>query len=583
MFPVDGLILVGGILLLFAIASSKFSSRIGVPVLVLFLGLGMVAGSEGLGGIAFENYSLAHGIGTLALALILFDGGLRTPLANFRVALAPSLALATLGVVITAAATGAAAAWILGVPLLNGILLGSIVGSTDAAAVFSLLRGQGIHLRQRLAATLEIESGSNDPMAVFLTVGILEVLLGRLDPGWGLASFFLVQVGVGLLAGLLVGKLAVEVNNRINLDAAGLYPILTAASGFLAYGAAASLGGSGFLAVYLTGIVLGNSRIVFHRGILLFTDGMAWLGQIVMFVMLGMLSFPSQLLEVAGEGLLVAVVLIFLARPLAVFLILAPFRFELREIAFLSWIGLKGAVPIVLATYPLLFGLPGALLLFNVVFFVVLVSAVTQGWSLPAVARMLRLEVPSPPTPPVTLDITSLKHVDGDIVEFTVGPNARAAGHLVRDLAIPETVVVALIARGEQIIPPRGSTRINPGDHVFVVLRPEVRPLVNRLFSEDHRDPGGITAGVEFPLLASATIGDLEEFYGIALDAPSGWTLARLIQEQAGVEAIYEGHRVVVPGAVLRVREIGEHGIETIGLEILGPAIAEGPPGEPSE
>jgi cell volume regulation protein A len=567
MFAVDGLILIGGVLVLFAIASSKFSARIGVPVLVLFLAVGMLAGSEGIGGIHFENYVLAHGIGTLALAVILFDGGLRTPLSSFRVAIGPSLALSTLGVVITAVSTGAAASWVLGIPLLQGVLLGSIVGSTDAAAVFSLLRGRGLHLRERVAATLEIESGSNDPMAVFLTVGILEVLLGRMEPGWGLLGFFLLQAGVGLVAGLLVGRLAVTVNNRIHLDAAGLYPILTAASGLLAYGLAASLGGSGFLSVYLAGIVLGNSRIVFQRGILHFTDGMAWLGQIVMFVVLGLLSFPSQLLEVAGPALLVAGVLILVARPLAVAMLLLPFRFEAREIVFLSWVGLKGAVPIVLATYPLLLGLPSGLLLFNVVFFVVLVSALTQGWSLPAVASRLGLEVPAPPEPPVSLEITSLKHVDGDIVEFTVGPESRAAGHLVRELALPDGVVVALIAREQELIPPRGTTRILSGDHVFVVLRPDVRPLVNRVFSRDaeHEE---VPPSAAFVVFGSTTVGDLQEFYGIEVDAPPAWSVARLIQEQIRGRRVREGDRLSLGSIVLYVREIGDRGIERVALEV---------------
>lgn len=567
MFVIDRLILFGAILLLFAITSSKFSSRIGVPVLVLFLAVGMLWGSEGLGGIAFENYPLAHGIGTLALAVILFDGGLRTPLSSFRLALWPSLALATLGVLVTTLVTGAAAAWILGVPLLTGALLGSIVGSTDAAAVFALLRGKGLHLRERVAATLEIESGSNDPMAVFLTVGVLEVLLGRMEPGWDLAGFLALQVTVGAVAGVGTGWLAVQLNNRINLDAAGLYPILTAASGLLAYGLAATLGGSGFLSVYLAGIVLGNSRIVFQRGILLFTDGMAWLGQIVMFVMLGLLSFPSRLIDVAGEGLLIAGVLILVARPLAVAVVLLPFRFEPREIAFLGWVGLKGAVPIILAIYPLLFGLPSAPLLFNVVFFVVLVSALTQGWSLPAVARALDLEVPSAPEPPVTLEITSLKHLDGDIVEYTVGEETRAANRLIRELHLPEGAVVAMISRGSAIIPPRGSTPVLPGDHVFLVLHPDIRALVDRVFSAHPGEDGELPA-VEFPLAASTTAGDLAEFYGIRLDAPDDQTLGELLAERLRPAGAVEGAGVRFGEVCLRVREVGPEGIGRVGLQI---------------
>lgn len=362
----------------------------------------------------------------------------------------------------TAVATGAVASWLLGLSLLEGMLLGSIVGSTDAAAVFAVLRGRGLQLSRRVSATLEVESASNDPMAVFLTVGLLEVLMGGLEPGLPMLGFFALQMGVGAIVGLAVGSGAARLVNRINLDAAGLYPLLVAACGLFAFGLAASLGGSGFLAVYLAGIVLGNSRIVFHRGILLFHDGTAWLSQIGMFVVLGLVSFPSRLVEAARPGLLVAVVLLLVARPLAVTLSLLPFRFRAAELAFISWAGLRGAVPIVLATYPLLRGLPNAGLLFDVVFFAVVVSVLTQGLTLPWAARKLGLEVPSEIRAPVTLEITSLKHVDSDIVDYAVGPDSRAAGRAVRALALPEVAVVAMIARGGDVIPrvdPRASSR----------------------------------------------------------------------------------------------------------------------------
>jgi potassium/hydrogen antiporter len=389
MFLVDRLLLVGAVLVLIGIASSKFSTRIGLPVLVLFLGVGMLAGEEGFGGLAFDNYELAHGIGTISLAIILFDGGLRTSRRSFRAVFGPAVTLATAGVLITSVLTGLAAAWLLGISILRGLLIGSIVGSTDAAAVFAVLRGRGVNLRKRLSATLEVESGSNDPMAIFLTVGILEILLGEMSFGPALLGFLAVQIIVGIAAGVLVGRAGVIAINKVDLDAGGLYPILVAAIGLLAFGVAASLGGSGFLAVYLAGLVIGNERIVFQRGILLFHDGAAWLAQIVMFVLLGLLVFPSQLVEVAWDGLIVAVVLIFLARPVAVGLLLPWFGYNVREVAFVSWVGLKGAVPIVLATYPLMLGLPGADLLFHVVFFAVLVSAVLQGWTLPTVAGWL--------------------------------------------------------------------------------------------------------------------------------------------------------------------------------------------------
>lgn len=573
MFAVDRLILVAGILLLLGIASSKFSARLGLPVLVLFLAVGMLAGSEGFGGIEFEDYSLAHGIGTAALALILFDGGLRTPLASIRLAWKPSFVLATVGVLITSVLTGLAAMHILGISLLEGILLGGIVGSTDAAVVFAVLRSSGLRLRDRLSATLEIESGSNDPMAIFLTVGMLQVLLGRMEIGTDLLWLFVLQMGVGALAGIAVGRAGVWAVNRVNLDAAGLYPILVSAFGLLAYGLAASLQGSGFLAVYVAGIVLGNSRLVFQRGVLLFHDAGAWLGQIVMFVVLGLLSFPSRLLDVAPQGLLVALVLILVARPLAVVVALVPFRFDAREIAFLSWVGLKGAVPITLATFPLLLGLPSGPLIFNVVFFVVLISALTQGVSLPFFARRLGLDLPTDAEPAVTLEITSLRDVDGDIVEYTVAPESRAAGKRVRSLALPDGVVLALVARGQEFIPPRGSTRIEAGDHLFVVLRSEVRQLVDRVFTRSPRTEGEMPSVVEFPLRGTTTVGELEEFYGIRLQAPDSSTLDVVVRERLGPDAARPGGRVVFGEIALSVHRMGEDGeIDQLGLTILPPA-----------
>lgn len=569
MFPVDGLILVGAVLVLFAVASSKFSARLGVPLLVVFIGLGMAAGSEGLGGIEFENYALANGIGTVALALILFDGGLRTSTAALRVAWRPALGLATGGVLITSLITGLAAGWVLGIPLIEGMLLGSIVGSTDAAAVFSVLRSKGARLSERLGSTLEVESGSNDPMAIFLTVGLLEILLGRLDPGWPILGFFALQMSVGGVTGLVVGRLGVEANNRINLDAAGLYPVMMAAVGFLAYGLAATLGGSGFLAVYIAGIVLGNSRIIFQRGIFLFTDGMAWLSQIVMFTMLGLLVFPSRVLQAAPAGLAIAAALILVARPVAVAVLLPFFRFTAREVTLVAWVGLRGAVPIILATYPLLMGLPDGRLLFDIVFFVVLVSAVTQGWTLPWVASSLGLGREAEPEPPVTLEITSLRHVDGDIVDYLVVERAKASGRLIRELSLPEGAVVAMVARDQEIIPPRGGMRLLPGDHVFFVLRPGIRQLVDRVFAPRGEAPDEPLPPVEFPLSAGTRIQDLVEFYGIEVDAPPESTLEELLRARLGSAELTVGSAVDLGDIRLRVREVSADGVELVGLQVL--------------
>jgi potassium/hydrogen antiporter len=539
------------ILLLMGIASSKFSSRLGLPVLVLFLLLGMLAGEEGIGGIAFDNFGAAHVIGTLALAFILFDGGLQTRAQALRSAWKPSALLATVGVLVTSVVTGVAAAHILDIPLLEGILLGSIVGSTDAAAVFSVLRSRGLHLRRRLASTLEIESGSNDPMAIFLTIGLLEVLLGRMELGPQLLQLFVWQLGLGAVMGVAVGFGAVRLINRINLEAAGLYPVLTAACGLLAFGAAAALGGSGFLAIYIAGIILGNQRIVFERGARLFHDGLAWMGQISMFVVLGLLSTPSELLRVAPESLLIAVVLIFVARPVAVVPLLLPFGFSLREQLFVSWVGLKGAVPIILALFPLIFGLPDGALLFNVVFFVVIVSAIVQGGTLPLLAARLGLQVEPEPQPSVTLEITSLRDVNADIVEYTVGERSRAANHRLNQLTLPDGVVVAMIVRDEQLIPPRGSTSILPDDHVFLVLRPETRPLVDRIFSP-RMAVDALPTLIEFPLTGSTTVEDLWEFYGIRLGMPGEKTLDAVIRERLRPSVPYPCVPMTISSACMR-------------------------------
>ena len=480
MFLVDRLILLGGALLIVGIVSSKFSARLGLPVLVLFLAVGMLAGEDGFGGIDFDNFVAAHAIGTVALAVILFDGGLQTRTSALRAAWRPATVLATAGVLVTAAVTGYAASRILDVPLLTGLLLGSIVASTDAAAVFSVLRSQGVHLRERLAATLEIESGSNDPMAIFLTIGLVEVLAARIEPGWALLELFLLQMGVGAAAGVGVGWVAVRVINRINLGAAGLYPVLAGACGFVAFGLAATLGGSGFLAIYLAGIVVGNSRIVFQRGTFLFMDGLAWMGQIAMFVVLGLLSTPSELVTVAAPALLIASVLILVARPAAVVPALALFGFPWREQVLVAWVGLKGAVPIILATFPLMYGLPEGRLLFNVVFFVVLVSAILQGWTLPTLATRLGLQEEKAPTPAVSLELLSLRDISAEIVDYAVRDASPLAGRSVQQLQLPEGAVLAMISRGDQLIAPRGGTVLAPGDHLFVIARANLRDALEQ-------------------------------------------------------------------------------------------------------
>ncbi|QDV72192.1 potassium/proton antiporter [Botrimarina mediterranea] len=588
MFLIDTLILGVGVMLLLGIVSSKLSSRLGVPVLVLFLLLGILAGSEGIGGIEFENYRLAHAIGTVSLAVILFDGGLSTSMTSIRLAWKPAVTLATVGVLITSVIVGFAAVWILGVSPLQGLLLGSIVGSTDAAAVFSVLRSGGVHLSRRLAAVLEVESASNDPMAIFLTIGCIELLLGNQPLGVGLLGMFVAQMAIGGACGLVGGYMAAWIVDRIELAAAGMYPVLVTSTCFLTFGAAASLGGSGFLAVYLAGLVIGNRPLVFKRGVLAYHDSLAWLSQIMMFVVLGLLCFPSRLMEVSGRAMLLAAVLILVARPIAVIASTFPFKFSWRETAFMSWVGLKGAVPITLATFPLMLATPDhalqARVVFDVVFFIVVVSAIVQGVGLSPAARWLGLEHPPAPVAPVTLEISSLKHVEGDIVDYAVDANSRATGRKVKNLGLPEGAVIAMIARGNQIIPPQGATRIEAGDHVILVLRPNTRTLVNRVFApKGERDH--VLPSLEFPLRAGTKLRELVEVYELSFDGPPDCTLVDAMQHHLGHPPKL-GETVCYGATTLRVDRLSPEGaVEIIAMSVITepPQPAPARPSAPSD
>ncbi|MFG6667029.1 potassium/proton antiporter [Halomonas sp. HNIBRBA4712] len=567
MFLIDKLILLAAVLILVGILSSKLSARLGLPVLVLFLAIGMLTGESGIGGIAFDNPIWAHALGTMALAVILFDGGLQTPAASIKAVWKPASLLATLGVLVTAVITGVAATYILGLSLLEGLLLGAIVGSTDAAAVFSLLRNANIHINKRLKSTLEIESASNDPMAIFLTVGLLEVMVNDMPPGLGLLQLFVTQMGVGALVGLGIGWASVKLINRIHLVASGLYPVMVAACGFLSFGIAANLGGSGFLAIFLTGVVIGNRRIAFQRSIFLFHDGLAWLSQIAMFVVLGLLINPPSLLEVWWQGLLIAAVLILVARPLAVIPISKLFGFNARETSLVSWVGLRGSVPIILAIFPLIFGLESAPLIFNVVFFVVLISASIQGTTLPMVARKLKLTEPPPAQPAASLEITALEEVDADIVEYRLSEQPRAEGRRLSQLALPETTVVAMITRGPTVIPPRGSTELKAGDHLFVVLRPETRPFIDRVFSDA---PEG--SDTEFPdkplrLKGSTRLVDLRDSYGIRTSESEEITLDRLLHERLSTP-LKAGDTLSLGNITLSVEGLLGDRVTTVALTI---------------
>jgi cell volume regulation protein A len=572
MFLVDTILLVMGVLLLLGIVSSKLSTRLGMPVLVLFLLVGMLAGSEGIGRIDFENYRLAHAIGTVALAIILFDGGLGTSVAAIRISWKPSILLATVGVAITAGITGAAAAWILNISMLEGLLLGSIVGSTDASAVFSILRWGGVGLPKRIAAVLEVESASNDPMAIFLTIGCIELLLGHVTFGPKLLGLFASQMLWGAAIGLVFGFATVWVVNRIELGAAGLYPILVTAFCFLSYGIAVQLGGSGFLAVYLSGVVIGNAQLLYQQGIRRFHDAIAWLSQIIMFVTLGLLSFPSQLWETSGKAVIICAVLMLVARPAAVLVSALPFRFNFKELTFISWVGLKGAVPITLATFPLMFATPEhslqAPLLFNVVFFIVVLSAIIQGTSLAVTARWLGLERPRDPDPPVTLEISSLRNINGKVVDYTVESDSKAAGRLVRELALPSGAVIAMAVREQEVITVDGNTRIQAGDHVILVLRSGTEPLVDQVFEREPEE--ALPIEVEFPFRGSTRVRELEEFYAIKINAAPDTTLDQVMREKLGPDETRLNATVQFQAVRFRIQKLSPEGaIELVGMSIL--------------
>jgi cell volume regulation protein A len=477
------LLAVFGVLLILSVAFSRATERFPAPVALFFLAVGMLAGSEGIGGIAFEDYGIAFRLGTVALVLILFDGGLNTPLSSMRTALRPAGVLATAGVLGTAALVGAAGR-ALGLPWPQALLLGAIVSSTDAAAVFSVLRGSGIHLKRRVGTTLEIESGINDPMAVILTLAMTAYLAAPAQASAaGFAWDVAVQIVVGSAAGAAIGYGGRVLLRRLRLAVGGLYPALTLALAFLAFGVPTLLGGSGFLAVYVAALLIGNGRLPFRPGLLRVHDALAWLSQIVMFLMLGLLVFPSRLGEVALPGLALAVFLAVVARPVVVALCLAPFRdYRPHDVAYVGWVGLRGAVPIVLATMPVMAGAPGATRVFDIVFFIVVVNAVIPGATVPWVTRRLGLESGGPPPPGAVLEIASLQPLDGRVLSYYIDRALSVAGVALRDLPFPEGSAAVLVVRGRQILAPRGNTVLTPGDHVYLLAREEDLPTLHLMF-----------------------------------------------------------------------------------------------------
>jgi cell volume regulation protein A len=462
------------ILLLLSILASKASSRLGVPALLLFLVIGMLAGSEGPGGIYFDDPSLAQSIGVVSLALILFAGGLDTNWQSVRPVLWHGFALSTVGVLITTFLVGLFAARILSLSLLEGLLLGAIVSSTDAAAVFGILRARGVGLKGYLTPLIELESGTNDPIAVFLTVSLISLLVNPNVSVFDLVPAFVLQMVLGAVLGTIMGRGMVIVMNRLRLEYEGLYPVLSLSLVLLTYSATTAVGGNGFLAVYLAGLVMGNNDFIHKSSLRRFHDGLAWLMQITMFLTLGLLVFPSRLLSVIDAGLLIAAFLILVARPASVFTTLLFSRLDAREKALVSWVGLRGAVPIILATFPLLAGLPIADLFFNLVFFVVLTSVILQGPTIPLIARWLGVDAPATARSKPPLELVPVSDsMNSELVELEIAPDSTVAGKQIVDLHLPPDALILLINRNNEFIVPRGGTILQAGDRLLVLADKE--------------------------------------------------------------------------------------------------------------
>lgn len=490
---IEHILLGAATLLLVSIFASKASGRLGFPVLLTFLAIGMLAGSDGPGGIYFDNAYLAQSLGVVALALILFAGGLETEWERIRPVLWHGASLATIGVLFTAGLMACFAKWALGLSWREGLLLGAIVSSTDAAAVFAELRSRSVRLKGRLEPLLELESGSNDPMAVFLTLGMVRLLIEPSSSIVDLIPMFFIQMGLGAAFGFAMGKGLTFVINRLRLEYEGLYPALTLSGALLTYGATASLGGNGFLAVYLAGIALGNSDFIHKRSLTRFHDGLAWLMQITMFLTLGLLVFPTRLVPIIGVGLLASAFLIFIARPVSVFASLLPARLKVREKAMLSWVGLRGAAPIILATFPLVAGIPKADTYFNLVFFIVLTSIVLQGTTISLMAKWLRVEAPPGPARRPRLEYDAPGATGNDLIEITVPTDSTADGLRVMDLGLPAGTLIALLIKGEETIAPGGGTIIEAGDGLLIFARKEDHDRILALFQPVPPAPASAT------------------------------------------------------------------------------------------
>lgn len=560
-------ILLGSLLVLVGILSSLIALRFGAPLLLMFLLVGMLAGEGGPGGVKFDDVGIAYTVGSIALALILFDGGLRTRFASFRNVLGPAVNLATVGVLITALITAPVAKVVLGLNWIEALLIGAVVASTDAAAVFFLINARGLRLRPRVRAILEVESGTNDPFAIFLALLLVEILTVG-NQSWSHAVFtFLRDAIVGCIIGYLGGRVIALVLNKLTLPQ-GLHAPFVAVSALVVFAFANAVHTSGFLAVYLAGLVVGNKQTRAHNSVVVFLDAITWLAQIVMFVLLGLLAWPHRLADSLAGSIAVALVLMLIARPVAVFLCLAPFKFQWREMAFISWVGLRGAVGIFLASIPLLVGLPGASLFFDVAFVVVLSSLLVQGWTVAVAARKLDMSFArSDPLPRrVELDLP------GQLAREIVGYPVPANSPYLRRGLIPNWARPTLVVRNEEILTPAEAHPVREGDYVYLLAPPEKAQALDRFFMKlpppvapDPRLLG------DFFVPGTATLGALADIYGLQVAADhADVTLADYFGEQLR-RRIRIGDIVELGPIALLAHKVEKGRVTTIGLRLAEP------------
>ncbi|KKB34224.1 potassium/proton antiporter [Bacillus thermotolerans] len=484
---IENIVLGLSLLLLIGVLSAKFSARIGLPSLVFFMAVGMVMSHF----IFFDNAWLAQLIATFALVIILFEGGLQTEWGSVKTVYKPSLSLATLGVVATTVAVGVAAKFILGLSWAESILVGAIVGSTDAAAVFSVLGSKNI--KPKLRTVLEAESASNDPMAIFLTVSLIQVIQSpSFEPFQLIASFFW-QMGLGLIFGLLFGRISVWVINKINLDSSGLYPVLSIALAIFTFSIVTMMGASGFLAVYVMALILGNSDLTYRHSILGFSEGLSWMMQILMFMILGLLVFPEDLIDVAWQGIVLAIFLMVIARPFGVFISLLFTKMAVKEKLFISWAGLKGAVPIILGTYPLVEGLENGHIMFNVVFFVVLLSTIIQGTTIAKAAELLGAAGPGKKEQSAySLELISIGKTNSEMMEIRILEGSKVAHQQIQSLELPPKTLITAVIRGERLITPEGSTMLEPNDVLYILAKKDKKEELKKIIMpKEQTDPNG--------------------------------------------------------------------------------------------